>query len=892
MALIALAAAPGALWGARSREWPIDRDFRRFGAAADSAWKRSPAAGVAFGDSLIRQARARGDRRLKAAVHAWRGRKFANAYRLPEGRPDLDTAWTLASALRDSGGMAQVIAARGHGAVVLGRHEDARREFDRLLPLARAAGRPELVGFAHRGLGYIAKLNGRYAEARRHLEASIRLLPAEQFENRHSRFLLAEVENRTGRHDEARAMFLELLDEARRRQDRWLEAATLNDLGILEYGEGDMAKADRYWAFAAAVFDSQGHASSAISSNINRAYALVRLDRTDDARALLERLLAQANRSGDRGARNAVLAEMGALYRQMGRHGQAETMLRAVRAAEVDDVSELHSASVSLSALLQETGRAREAEALLDSLLAPASVARMMTDDVSETRVAMSRVRRALGRPREALADVRSAERLARTGRTKGSIYWLDAAIELGRCHRAVGAPDSAVAILKSAARTWERWRTEISDLEWRERQSSRLSDLFAEYGLALLDPRRGLTEARRAREAFDALQAFQARTLEERMHGRGLSGRSMANRVTADSLRRGVLREGELLVDLVATPDTTIAFLVSRAGLQARLLPGTKRLDRLHASWQGAALARADEATVGRGLARLSEELLGPLAASLGGSRRLVLTGGGPIALWPLAALTVPGERGPLCETRELCTAPSATLLAALRARAPAPPRAGGGLLAVGRTTDASGRGLPGAERELQSLASRYAGVELRLHRGEKPVSELTTDLPRWDVLHFAAHAEADASTPWRAGFLLGRGAGDDAYLRASRVAGMTLRARLAVLSGCQSAGAATLAGEGALGLASAFLCSGARSVVATLWPVEDRVAQQFMTEFYAALARGQTVAGAVGEAQRALRSRGETANARDWAAFVAAGEGGTRVPLARRGGGGVTRP
>ena len=131
--------------------------------------------------------------------------------------------------------------------------------------------------------------------------------------------------------------------------------------------------------------------------------------------------------------------------------------------------------------------------------------------------------------------------------------------------------------------------------------------------------------------------------------------------------------------------------------------------------------------------------------------------------------------------------------------------------------------------------------------------------------------------------GFLLGAGTGDKAYLRASRIASMKLRADLAVLSGCQSAGAATLAGEGALGLESAFLCSGTRSVVATLWPVEDRTAQQFMTQFYAALASGRSVAAAVADAQRTLRARTETANPRDWAAFMATGEGGTRVRLTR---------
>jgi CHAT domain-containing protein/tetratricopeptide (TPR) repeat protein len=869
-----------------ARVWPIDAALLGFAPAADSAWRGSSAGGIAFGDSLLRLARRHRDRPLEAAVHAWRGRKFADAYRLPEGKPDLDTAWTLSSALRDSAGLARVLAARGHGYTVLGQLDDARGPFTRLIPLARAAGLPGLVGFAHRGLGYGAKATGRYDEAARHLSIAIRLLPTERFESRHSRFLLAEVKNRIGRHDEARDSFLVLLDEARLRRDRWLEAGVFNDLGILEYGEGDMAMADRYWSFAAGVFDSVGNVSSALNAQINRAHALIHLGRSADARVLLERLQAEAAKPGiDASVGDATRSELGTLYHQLGRDEQAEALLRGVRASATLDASEQSAASASLAEVLRASGRPRQAAALLDSMLAPASVAHMLPDDVAGAHVGMSKALRALGRPRDALGHARAAERSARTGRPQGSIYWLDAAIELGRCQRDNGAPDSAIATLRGAARTWERWRMEISDLQWREQQGSGLAELFAEYGLALLDPRRPVAAAQRSREAFDALQVFQARTLEERMHGRGLSGRLVQARVTADSLRRGVLLDGELLVDLVATPDTTLAFLVTRSGVSARGLPGASRLERLHDDWRQATLAGADDATVTAGLDRLSRELLDPLGLPVARARRIIIAGGGPIALWPLAALKAAGERVPLGETRELFTVPSATLLASLRASAPPSREARDRLLAIGRTTDAGGRDLPGAAHELQTLANDYAGVVVRLNHGDRAVSDLTTDLPRWDVLHFAAHAEAQSRTPWQSGFLLGRGAGDDAYLRASRIAGMRLRARLAVLSGCQSAGASTLAGEGALGLASAFLCSGARSVVATLWPVEDRVAERFMAQFYASLSRGRTVAAAVADGQRALRARSDTAQARDWAAFVAAGEGATRVPLARRG-------
>jgi CHAT domain-containing protein len=169
-----------------------------------------------------------------------------------------------------------------------------------------------------------------------------------------------------------------------------------------------------------------------------------------------------------------------------------------------------------------------------------------------------------------------------------------------------------------------------------------------------------------------------------------------------------------------------------------------------------------------------------------------------------------------------------------------------------------------------------------VRRNKGELTVQDLTKDLAGFDALHFAAHAEASAGTPWRSGFLLGKGAGDDAYLRASSVARLRLKARLAVLSGCQSAGATAFAGEGAIGLSSGFLSAGTTTVVATLWPVEDRIAERYMTAFYAALATGKPVAAAAREARVELRA--DHANPRDWAAFVVFGEPETVFPLKAR--------
>lgn len=868
---------------------PVQHAYLRFNPTADSLAKGSNPRGPAYVDSIRRVAVARNDRALETATQIWLGERYATyLYQFALGDSLLTLALPHARALRDTFAIVKTVSRLAQSAQLAGRIDAAKTGYTETVRLARRARLPEFEGFAHRGLGAIAKNDGEYATARRELTLALTQLPPESFDHLHTKFLYGEVLNRTGQRDAAHEVFDEVLAEARTRKNRWLTAAALNDLGIVAFEQGDMAAADHNWEIAAAHFDTLAlrnvDRGSAISTRINRAHAMIQLGRLEDAEALLDRLAALSTQLDNPEQRIAVLGEIGVLQRRSGRNAQAERTLRSVRAAAAaDDAQAEEAATIELAGLLRETGRAAAAETLIDSLLVPARRVRMTKDNAGAALMEKSAARRAQGRQSEALDPAREADRLTRGATKTTSIYALDAAVELARVHRAMGRPDSAIVVLTRTARSWERWRAEISDLEWRERAGSGLSGMFAELGLAYLDPRRGVPEARRAQQAFDALQTFQARTLEERMQGLGLAARAMMRRVTADSLRRSVLRPDEALLDLVATPETTFAFVVTRGAVVARLLPGTRRLDPLFADWRGGLLTGAGTAVTNAGLARLSAEVLATVADALRPAHRIVVTGGGSLVLWPFAALTLPGEVAPLDATREVVAAPSATLFTLLRgrsARASGP----GDLLALSRTTDAAGRNLPGAERELAGLDRAYTRVVVRRNRGERTVPELTVDLPRFDALHFAAHADAEAGTPWRSGFLLGRGAGDDAYLRASTVARMKLKARLAVLSGCQSAGATALAGEGALGLTAGFLCAGTTTVIATLWPVEDKTAEQYMVAFYGALADGRSAAAATRTAREYLRARPETAHVRDWGAFVLVGEPGTRLALVPR--------
>ena len=86
-----------------------------------------------------------------------------------------------------------------------------------------------------------------------------------------------------------------------------------------------------------------------------------------------------------------------------------------------------------------------------------------------------------------------------------------------------------------------------------------------------------------------------------------------------------------------------------------------------------------------------------------------------------------------------------------------------------------------------------------------------------------------------------------------------------LVVLAGCESAGGRMLDGEGALGFSRAFLSSGTRGVVATLWPVKDTAAERFGGALHESLIAQGSPSVAVREAAQRLRESGEP----DWAAF-----------------------
>jgi len=91
-------------------------------------------------------------------------------------------------------------------------------------------------------------------------------------------------------------------------------------------------------------------------------------------------------------------------------------------------------------------------------------------------------------------------------------------------------------------------------------------------------------------------------------------------------------------------------------------------------------------------------------------------------------------------------------------------------------------------------------------------------------EVLHFATHFIAPEGEDGGARIVLSMdGAGRPELVGAAEIAKTQANVGLVVLSGCASGGAAVLPAEGLMGLSRAWMLAGARTVLATLWPVPD---------------------------------------------------------------------
>jgi CHAT domain-containing protein len=171
----------------------------------------------------------------------------------------------------------------------------------------------------------------------------------------------------------------------------------------------------------------------------------------------------------------------------------------------------------------------------------------------------------------------------------------------------------------------------------------------------------------------------------------------------------------------------------------------------------------------------------------------------------------------------------------------------------------------LQNAEREAQFVARVYGTPPLIGKQATRDA--ILSRVAGADFLYFATHGAADPARPLDGGYLVFSGLnGSENVWTAREIQATPLRARLAVLSACQT-GLGKAHDAGVIGLARAFQLAGVPRVVMSLWSVYDDVTAELMQAFVKNL-RSLPPAEALRQAMLEVRKR--RPDPAEWASFV----------------------
>ena len=261
--------------------------------------------------------------------------------------------------------------------------------------------------------------------------------------------------------------------------------------------------------------------------------------------------------------------------------------------------------------------------------------------------------------------------------------------------------------------------------------------------------------------------------------------------------------------------------------------------------------------------------------------SQELIIVPDGPLFLAPFAAFLDPKSKY-LHDSFRLRVIPSLTSLKMIT-DCPAGCHEDSGALLVG---DPYVQEVVNKKGEIVFTQLSYAKEEVEmigrilktapLTRKEATKKEVLRRLSSVAVVHIAAHGCVEtgeialAPNPTRTS---GRPKMEDFLLTITDVLNAQLRAKLVVLSCCHS-GRGKIKAEGVVGIARAFLGAGARSVLVSLWAIDDKATLEFMKNFYQALVSGRSASEALNQTMKCMRESEQFNQEKYWAPFVLIGD------------------
>jgi len=663
-----------------------------------------------------------------------------------------------------------------------------------------------------------------------------------------------------GQFADARRLYVQSLELARRRQDKWLEVRASINLGYMalqkeRYDEAvDWSKSAYQSALA---FDFENAALNA-AGNLGWAYYQL----GDDERAIDLFVAAEqaAERLGNVGAQFNWLSTESYVYRDSGDLPRSSICLKRALylARQMHNNADIVYSLEDLAQTALDGDDPDAAEGYL-SQLTPAERHGQTTLDayelVTEGRIAFHHHQ--YGNAEQFFRRVQGSQAIPMPAR-------LAAAYFLGAVYESQGKSQAAEEQLRSALADYEKARDALKRDDSRLTFGVNADSIYDSYIQLLM--RHGRSE-----EALTLADQSRARTLEQ-----GFETGAASNSVVPQNLDpRQVARKthANLLFYWRGRPHSYL-WEVTEDNVYAYTLPSWSLIASHVASYRKTIVGmRNPTVTLDRDGEYLYNCLIAPARSTLHLDRPVIVLTDGELSQLNFETLLVPGPNPPnnakadprsqfhyLIEDMTLASAPSLAMLAASK---PAH-TSGSKLLIVGNpvTPNSEYPSLPLFGVEAAKIESHFNRRQVSAFTGREatPDAYLSGNPAQYSYIHFVSHAIANRNDPLGSAVVLSRSSTDeDSFkLYARDILQHRIDANIVTISACYGGGVRSYAGEGLVGLSWAFLRAGAHRVVGAIWEVSDNSTPQLMDTFYRGVAVGTSPAVALRQAKLGLLHSG----------------------------------
>lgn len=307
------------------------------------------------------------------------------------------------------------------------------------------------------------------------------------------------------------------------------------------------------------------------------------------------------------------------------------------------------------------------------------------------------------------------------------------------------------------------------------------------------------------------------------------VADRELVSLVSVTAADLGELREqldqDETLIEYYGSGSEVLAFLLDKENISVISINGDG-LDEDVASFREELMdpGSDDYAYYGQ---KLFDRLIRPVLSEVT-SKKLVIVPHGTLHYLPFSAL---GQGASLfVQDYSYRIIPSASVLTYLQPRE----AQADGLLVFGNPdlNDPS-LDLPFAEKEAVAIATQRPSANI-LTRAGATETAFRQSAPGVNQLHIASHGVFDAAVPLNSRLLLAADQINDGNLTVSELYDMELQADLVILSACETGLGEVANGDDVVGFSRGLFFAGAKTIVSSLWQVDDFATMQLMLKFY----------------------------------------------------------